>query len=165
MGVEIERKFLVANDDWKQRVTHSARMSQGYLGNTGIASVRIRVAGEQAWINIKSANPGMTRIEFEYSVPVAQGREMLRLSEQPPLEKTRYWVEEGRHTWEVDVFDGANLGLVTAELELQSEQEEFHAPTWLGREVTNEICYYNNQLARRPFSLWEQDQRAERDDK
>ena len=163
MGIEIERKFLVNNDDWKQRVTRSAQMSQGYLGETGKASVRVRVAGEQAWINIKSANPGMTRMEFEYSVAVEEGREMLRLSQQEPLEKTRYWVQEGPHTWEVDVFAGANLGLVTAELELQSEQEAFETPSWLGREVTSEICYYNNQLARHPFSLWDQDKKAERD--
>jgi adenylate cyclase len=163
MGIEIERKFLVTNDEWKQRVTRSAQMRQGYLGNTGKASVRIRVAGEQAWISIKSANPGMTRMEFEYSVPAAEGREMLGLSQQDLLEKTRYWVQEGAHTWEVDVFGGANLGLVTAELELQSEQEAFDTPSWLGREVTGEICYYNNQLARHPFSLWDQDGKAERD--
>jgi len=163
MGIEIERKFLVANDDWKQRVTRSAQMSQGYLGTTGKASVRVRVAGEQAWINIKSANPGMTRMEFEYSVPAAEGREMLDLSQQVPLEKTRYWVQEGSHTWEVDVFSGANQGLLTAELELRSEQEKFDIPSWLGREVTSEICYYNNQLARHPFGLWEKDKKAERD--
>lgn len=161
MGIEIERKFLVANDDWKQRVSRSAQMSQGYLGLTGKASVRIRVAGEQAWINIKSANPGMTRAEYEYPVPAAQGREMLGLSEQDPLEKTRYWVQEGQHTWEVDVFSGANQGLVTAELELRSETEEFETPSWLGREVTSQICYYNNQLARHPFGLWDEDQKKE----
>lgn len=163
MGVEIERKFLVANDGWRERVIRSAEMSQGYLGITGKASVRVRVAGEEAWINIKSANPGMTRDEFEYCVPAPEGRAMLRLSQQEPLEKTRYWVREGGHTWEVDVFAGANQGLVTAELELQSEQEKFDTPSWLGREVTSEICYYNNQLARHPFSLWDKDKKAEPD--
>ena len=160
MGIEIERKFLVANDSWKKHVTRSARFSQGYLGITGKASVRVRVAGEKAWINIKSANPGMTRVEFEYCVPAPEGREMLRLSQQEPLEKTRYWVQEGSHTWEVDVFSGANQGLVTAELELHSEEEQFDRPAWLGREVTSEICYYNNQLARHPFCLWENDKKA-----
>lgn len=155
MATEIERKFLVVSDDWRQRVTRSADMVQGYLGGRGKASIRIRVAGDLAWLNIKSAEAGTTRLEYEYVIPAGEGRAMLaRLSEQPPLEKTRYWIAEGEDTWELDVFHGENAGLVTAELELAHEDQPFARPCWLGREVTDEVRYYNHNLASCPYSRW-----------
>lgn len=155
MGVEVERKFLVANNQWRKRVSRSLNMTQGYLGKAGKASVRVRVAGDQAWLTIKSAAQGMTRLEYEYPVPVAEGREMLsRLTRQAIVAKTRYWVQDGQNTWELDVFQGENEGLVIAELELEREDQEFDRPPWLGPEVTHDARYYNSSLSEHPYSLW-----------
>jgi len=154
MGMEIERKFLVGSEAWRRAVVRQREMSQGYLGGEGKASVRIRIAGEQAWLSVKSVSPGMSRLEFEYPVPLEDARSMLLLCDAPPVVKTRHWVRHGDHTWEVDVFQGANQGLVTAELELQSERQAFDRPDWLGREVTDDARYYNMNLAQFPFTLW-----------
>ena len=155
MGQEIERKFLVANNQWQERVSRSLDMAQGYLGGAGKASVRVRVAGDRAWLTIKSANPGMTRLEYEYPVPVAEGREMLeRLTRQAIVTKTRYWVGDGQNTWELDVFHGDNDGLVTAELELEREDQEFDTPSWIGAEVTHDARYYNSNLSEHPYLHW-----------
>ncbi|MCJ7555485.1 MAG: CYTH domain-containing protein [Gammaproteobacteria bacterium] len=157
MGVEVERKFLVANNQWQERVSRSQEMTQGYLGEEGKASVRVRVAGEQAWLTIKSATQGMTRLEYEYPVPVAEGREILsRLTRHAIVAKTRYWVLNGQNTWELDVFQGENEGLVTAELELAREDQEFDIPSWLGPEVTHDARYYNSSLSRHPYSTWKE---------
>lgn len=155
MGIEIERKFLVVGEQWRDQVYRRSPMAQGYLGGGGAASVRVRLAGSQAWLNVKSANPGMSRLEFEYAIPVADARTMLqRLCDQAAVEKTRYWVRNGESVWEIDVFEGANLGLVTAEIELSHEQQEFERPDWLGPEVTEEARYYNMNLAANPYKLW-----------
>jgi adenylate cyclase len=130
-------------------------MAQGYLGGNGGASVRVRLAGTEAWLNVKSANAGMSRLEFEYPIPVADARTMLQqLCDRPPIEKTRYWVRVGDDDWEIDVFEGANLGLFTAEIELAYEQQEFGRPDWLGLEVTDDARYYNMNLATNPYKLW-----------
>lgn len=155
MGQEIERKFLVANNQWQERVGRSLDMAQGYLDGGGKASVRVRVAGDQAWLTIKSATTGMSRLEYEYPVPLEDGREMLaRLTRHTIVAKTRYWVRDGQNTWELDVFHGANDGLVTAELELEREDQEFDRPPWLGPEVTQDARYYNSHLSEHPYSLW-----------
>jgi len=155
MGQEIERKFLVANNQWQEWVSRSLDMVQGYLAEAGKVSVRVRVAGDQAWLTIKSATQGMTRLEYEYPVPVAEGREMLdRLTRHAIVAKTRYWVQDGQNTWELDVFHGENDGLVTAELELQREDQEFGTPSWLGPEITHDARYYNSNLSEHPYSLW-----------
>ena len=157
MGVEVERKFLVANNQWQERISRSLDMAQGYLGGAGKASVRVRVAGDQAWLTIKSAISGMSRLEYEYPVPVVEGREMLsRLTGHAIVAKTRYWVLDGQNTWEVDVFQGENDGLVTAELELEREDQEFDSPSWLGPEVTHDARYYNSSLSRHPYSTWQE---------
>jgi adenylate cyclase len=156
MGLEIERKFLVVNDSWRTRARQPVEIAQGYLGEGSKASVRIRVAGEQAWLCVKSARSGMTRLEFEYPVPVEDGRTMLRqLTRDGLVEKTRFSVPENSHTWELDVFHGANDGLVIAELELERESEAFHRPEWLGLEVTDDARFYNGYLAKNPYSQWD----------
>lgn len=154
MPQEIERKFLLTNDDWKAEVDRAVRMKQGYLNSAKERTVRIRIAGEQAFLTIKGPVSGVTRPEFEYEVPVSDGLAMMELCEQPVIEKTRYYVKRGLHLWEIDVFTGANEGLVVAEIELASEAEEFERPTWLGEEVSAEVKYYNSSLIELPFSCW-----------
>lgn len=160
MAIEIERKFLVATDDWRRAADSGLRMQQGYLCRPETSSVRVRVAGDEARLNIKSADPGMRRMEFEYPVPVDEAHQMLeRLSVGPVIDKTRYRVAAGDHVWEVDVFHGANDGLVVAEIELASEGSAFQKPSWLGREVTDERRFYNVYLVDHPYREWSSDER------
>ncbi|MDQ1363018.1 MAG: adenylate cyclase, partial [Pseudomonadota bacterium] len=119
MPVEIERKFLLRNDSWRQHIEHSARIRQGYLGVIAKASVRIRVEGDKANINIKSAELAMRRMEYEYGIPLDEANEMLdRLCESAQIDKWRHLVKQGRHVWEIDEFSGDNAGLIVAEIEL-----------------------------------------------
>lgn len=156
MGLEIERKFLLADASWRTQVSHSQRLCQGYLGGDERASVRVRINGEQANLNIKAARAGTSRAEFEYALPLADAREILAsLCREPCIEKTRHWVHYGGHAWEIDEFHGANAGLLVAEIELQSEQEDFARPAWLGAEVTHELRYYNSQLVQQPYCQWQ----------
>lgn len=155
MPVEIERKFLLANDDWRDEVLRSSRIRQGYLGQLDKASVRIRVAGDRANINVKSATLGMRRMEYEYEIPLSEAEEMLdQLCEQPQVDKTRFIVERGSHVWEIDEFYADNAGLTVAEVELNSETEAFEKPVWLGEEVTEDPRYYNVNLIKHPFKNW-----------
>ena len=155
MGIEIERKFLVAGDAWRKQIARSIPMKQGYLSNEGgSASVRVRLEAEQARLNIKAARVGTTRAEYEYEVPPAEAREMLATLCQGLVEKTRHHVAAGRHTFEIDEFHGANAGLVVAEIELDSADEVFERPDWLGREVTDDRRYYNHYLASHPYTRW-----------
>lgn len=155
MPAEIERKFLVVSDAWREHASAGERMRQGYLARAARGSVRVRVCGERAWLNIKSATVGVSRLEYEYPIPVAEGREMLeRLCLDGLIEKTRYYVKHAAHRWEVDVFEGENAGLVVAEIELASESEPFEHPAWLGAEVSHDVRYYNSALAEHPFSRW-----------
>jgi adenylate cyclase len=152
---EIERKFLVVDDSWHSAATGSARYLQGYLANGARSSVRIRIDGDTAWLNIKSATLDIERVEYEYPVPLADGEEMLaRLCEGRLVEKRRWFVPHEGKTWEVDVFEGENEGLVVAEIELDSAEEEFARPAWLGEEVSHDSRYYNVYLARHPYSTW-----------
>jgi len=157
MATEIEHKFLLVNEDWQALVSHSADYKQGYLNSDATSSVRVRIAGKQAWINIKSATLGTLRQEFEYEIPVADANYMLSaLCHKPIIEKTRYFVpaQVGHHVWEIDVFAGENTGLIVAEIELSEQGEEFVKPAWLGKEVTNDVRYYNNQLSKHPYTTW-----------
>jgi adenylate cyclase len=154
MPREIERKFLLKNDDWRTQVSASQPMSQGYLASSGRSSVRVRVAGERAWLNIKSGGLVASRQEFEYPVPVEEARELLALAEGALIEKTRHLVEHGGMTWEIDEFHGENSGLVVAELELDREDQPFTRPPWLGAEVTELRRYYNVCLVEHPYSAW-----------
>lgn len=155
MPVEIERKFLVKNDAWWPQVSHSTRIRQGYFAPIHKASLRVRVEGEKANINIKSATLGIRRMEYEYAIPLAEAEEMLdQLCETPLIEKNRHRVKVGQHTWEIDEFFGDNLGLVVAEIEVGSEDEVFEIPEWLGAEVTEEPKYYNVNLVKHPYKVW-----------
>ena len=155
MATEIERKFLVKNDLWQDAVVSESRMKQGYLTSQGNASVRVRIANDKAFLNIKSATLGIRRLEFEYEIPLADADEMLStVAEQPFIDKTRYHVKHGRHIWELDVFEGENLGLIVAELELESEDESFEVPPWSGEEVSGDPRYYNVSLVKEPYSRW-----------
>lgn len=155
MGMEIERKYLVIRDSWTDCASSGERLVQGYLCADGPASVRVRIEGEKANINIKAAVTGPVRAEYEYAVPLADAQDMLPgLCIAAPVEKTRHRVRHGGHTWEVDVFEGANAGLVVAEIELKTADEAFDTPDWVGREVTNDRNYYNHALALHPFRDW-----------
>lgn len=162
MAVEIERKFLLANDDWRAQISQSRNMKQGYLVDVvtenAKASVRIRLEEESANINIKSADIGITRQEFEYTIPLDEAEEMLRkLCHQPIIEKTRHIVEHGGYTWEIDEFSGDNAGLIVAEIELSSVDEAFPSADWLGEEVSDDARYYNVNLTEHPYKHWDLD--------
>jgi len=155
MGTEIERKFLVVDEGWRAAADGGTRMSQGYLHSGPRVSVRVRVAGDRAWLNIKGATVGVSRAEYEYPIPADEGRRILQeLSAGPLIEKVRYLVEHQGSTWEVDVFEGDNLGLVVAEIELDDETEQFARPPWAGEEVSHDRRYYNASLVEHPCSLW-----------
>ena len=155
MATEIERKFLVRDNSWKEGADAGTLFRQGYLIGSEQASVRIRIEGQQANINIKSATLGIRRSEFEYPIPLADAQTLLDdLCEKPLIEKTRFLVTHAGHLWEVDVFSGDNQGLVVAEVELQHEDEAFEAPAWLGKEVSDDPRYYNVCLVKEPYSKW-----------
>lgn len=155
MGVEIERKFLLRNRDWFARIYSSARIRQGYLANEADVTVRIRTVGNEAWLTIKGPARGMSRPEFEYPIPRADAEQMLaNLCRKPLIEKTRYWLNHGDHTWEIDVFEGDNTGLVVAEVELDTVDEDVELPSWVGKEVTDDPRYLNASLVKRPYRQW-----------
>lgn len=155
MGIEIERKFLVASSAWRQAATAQTRFSQGYLCREPARTVRVRIAGEQAFLTIKGLTTGATRAEFEYPVPLADAQALLAMCEGPVIEKVRHLVPAGAGlVWEVDEFFGDNAGLVVAELELQHEAQAFERPAWLGAEVTDDKRYLNSNLSVRPFLSW-----------
>ena len=158
MGVEIERKFKVADDFRPTGV--GIPMAQGYLSRDPKRTVRIRIAGMQGYLTIKGETHGAARLEYEYEIPAEEARELLALCEQPLVEKTRYRETVAGHVWEVDVFHGANAGLVVAEIELASEAENFPLPTWAGAEVTGEKRYYNSALIAHPYNMWSDAERG-----
>ena len=155
MPQEIERKFLV-KEGFKQFAFTHTRITQGYLSSIPERIVRIRINGEKGFITIKGVSnlSGMSRYEWEKEIPVQEARELLALCEPGVIDKTRYLVQVGKFTFEVDEFYGENEGLVIAEVELSSEEELFEKPDWLGKEVTGDKRYYNSKLAKTPFSKW-----------
>ncbi len=154
MGIEIERKFLVKNDLWKTDSVTGTDFRQGYLSRGGNCSVRVRIEGHEAKLNIKSATLGILRQEFEYSIPIEEARELLDLFCPDTVSKKRYKVGYAGKTWEIDVFEQDNFGLTVAEIELNSTDEKFQLPPWIGNEVTSETRYYNTELARHPYKQW-----------
>jgi adenylate cyclase len=155
MALEIERKYLVKNDNWKLFVESETVMKQAYLSTQGKSSIRVRVAQDKAYLSIKSAIAGIRRSEFEYPIPLADAEQMLaELVEGSVIDKVRYLVRCGAHVWELDVFHGDNAGLVVAELELASEDETFARPEWLGEEVSGDPRYYNASLVKHPYCDW-----------
>jgi adenylate cyclase len=161
VAIEIERKFRVAGDGWRAQVVKSVRMAQGYINDMASlrearqnASVRVRIAGDQAFLNLKSREPGRSRQEFDYPIPVEDAEALLRLCVGGLIDKVRHYIPQDGLTWEVDEFSGDNAGLVVAELELPEVDTTFRLPDWLGREVTDEQRFYNLALAERPYSRW-----------
>ncbi|HJV81541.1 CYTH domain-containing protein [Noviherbaspirillum sp.] len=154
MGIEIERKFLVRDERWKT-LGQGVLLRQGYLSSAADRTVRVRIEGDAATLTIKGRNLGATRTEWEYAIPIADAQALLdSLCERPLIEKRRYRIPLQGMTWEVDEFLGENAGLVVAEIELQSEQQEFAKPDWVGEEVTHDARYFNANLLRHPFCKW-----------
>ncbi|HBR02176.1 MAG TPA: adenylate cyclase [Ruminiclostridium sp.] len=153
MALEIERKFLIKDDGYKKN-SSKILYRQGYLESGGACVVRVRIAGEKAFLTVKGTSKGAVRQEFEYPIPFSDGQEMLKLCEKPLIEKIRYTVFHGGMTWEIDEFLGENEGLVLAEIELLSPDQAFPKPGWLGEEVTGDPRYYNSNLIHEPFKSW-----------
>ena len=154
MAQEIERKFRVANDDWRAMATSSSSLKQGYLSSSAEATVRVRLEDNLGTLTIKSKTKGITRNEFEYAIPAQEAEELLIICSGPLIEKTRYRIPQENHTWEIDVFEGDNDGLIIAEIELTSDEDYFAKPQWLGEEVSGDSRYYNSNLATHPYVNW-----------
>ncbi len=156
MAQEIERKFLVLDDSFKHEAFSNSHIQQGYICSERGRTVRIRIRDERAYITIKgpSLNGGLSRYEFEQEIPLDDARQLMTLCDPGIIDKTRWLVKSGRHTFEVDEFFGENEGLVMAEVELASEDESYEKPAFIGQEVTGDRRYYNSQLRRNPYRLW-----------
>jgi len=156
MAQEIERKFLVTNDSFKTAASKSTRITQGYLSSLPERTVRVRIKGDSGFITIKGIGnaSGASRYEWEKEIPVVEVEELLKICEPGAIDKTRYEVKMGNHTFEVDEFYGENQGLIVAEIELGSEEEQFEQPSWLGEEVTGDVKYYNSMLMKNPYTKW-----------
>lgn len=154
--IEIERKFLVTSDTFKSTASSKHLIAQGYLSSHPERTVRVRIKGESGFLTIKGKGneTGMTRFEWETEISLMEAKPLLLLCEKGVIHKTRYEVQAGKHTFEVDVFEGDNEGLVVAEIELRSEDESFEKPDWLGKEITNDKRYYNAYLSQHPFKDW-----------
>lgn len=155
MKQEIERKFLVSSPAWREAVTQSTRLRQGYLCLDPARTVRVRVSGTQGWLTIKGPGEGSSRTEFEYPLPLNDATDLLdHLCLRPQIDKTRHLVPHGGLTIEVDVFHGDNEGLVMAEVELTVADTHLELPPWIGREVTGDHRYFNAYLSQHPFRTW-----------
>lgn len=153
MATETERKFLVNGDAWRSMGT-STRYRQGYLTSDPTRTVRIRTAGNRAYLTIKGKTQGISRAEYEYEIPRSDAEELLMLCDRPLIEKTRTKIPFNGLVWEVDEFFGENQGLVIAEVELQNEEQAIDLPDWIGAEVSADPRYYNANLAKHPFTRW-----------
>lgn len=155
MAQEIERKFLVKGD-FKPESVKATRITQGYLSSVPERTVRVRIKGDKGYLTIKGigSNSGASRYEWEKEIPVAEIDELLKICEPGVIDKTRFLVPAGSHTFEVDEFYGANEGLIVAEIELTSEDESFLKPAWLGEEVTGDPRFYNSMLMKNPYKNW-----------
>ena len=155
MPLEIERKFLVKGN-YKEYAYAQEEIVQGYLSSVKERTVRVRIKGEKAYITIKgiSNESGISRFEWEKEISINDARELLKLCEPGIIDKSRYYIKSDKHTFEVDEFNGENQGLVMAEIELSSENEQFEKPDWLGEEVTGDLRYYNSSLTKLPYSKW-----------
>lgn len=155
MAIEIERKFLIKSDEWKQLKHSSNHYKQAYFCNTSKVSVRVRVSDDEAWMSFKSATVDISRFEYEYTVPLDEANHMMdQFSEGSVISKIRHFVPIGPHIWEIDVFEGDNQGLVVAEIELSSVDEMFSKPNWVGDEVSDDIRYFNSNLVSYPYKDW-----------
>lgn len=154
MGIEIERKFLLKNDDWRD-LAEGVYYRQAYLNSTRERTVRVRIINDKGFLTIKGVADGATRLEFEYEIPKDECNIMLDdLAEKPVIEKNRYKVDYKGFVWEIDEFFGENRGLIVAELELESEDQKFEIPEWIGKEVTGDPRYFNSNLIHHPYTKW-----------
>ena len=155
MAQEIERKFLVKGD-YKSSTKKETRITQGYLSSVPERTVRVRINGDKGFITIKGIGnaSGASRYEWEKEIPVNEVKELLEICEPGIIDKTRFLVASGKHTFEVDEFYGNNKGLTVAEVELSDENEEFIKPEWLGEEVTGDVKYFNSMLMKNPYKNW-----------
>jgi adenylate cyclase len=155
MGIEIERKYLVDHEQWRQLPKPAgAKLQQGYMVDEPDRTIRLRLADEQAYLTFKSGTTGISRNEYEYEIPVNDAAELFERFVKTRLEKTRYCITYKSKLWEIDVFEGDNEGLIVAEIELESEDEQFELPPWVTIEVSEDDKYYNSCLSVRPFKTW-----------
>ena len=156
MSLEIERKFLLKNKDFKKDASQIKKIKQGYLNSNKNRTVRIRVSDDKGFITIKgkSNQTGTTRFEWEKEIDILEAEQLLLLCEPSIIDKTRFIVKTDKHIYEIDEFYGDNIGLIVAEIELNSENESFEKPIWLGKEVTGDKKYYNSSLSKIPFKNW-----------
>jgi len=153
MAFEIERKFLVLNDAWREGAD-SSRIVQGFLSRDSERIVRVRQRDDEAFLTVKGKGSGIARVEVEVAIPVEEARQLLPLCLSPLIEKTRHRVAWAGHLWEIDEFHGESEGLIIAEVELAAEDEAFERPPWLGREVSDDFRYSNAALSERPWRQW-----------
>ncbi len=154
MGIEIERKFLLTGDEWR-KLAQGVYYRQGYLNSAKERTVRVRTINDKGFLTIKGITVGVTRLEFEYEIPKDECNEMLDdLVEKPVIEKNRYKVDYGGFVWEIDEFLGENQGLIVAEIELESEDQKFEKPEWVGKEVTGDPKFFNSNLMNNPYARW-----------
>ncbi|HIQ28922.1 MAG TPA: CYTH domain-containing protein [Sulfurovum sp.] len=154
MAIEIERKFLI-DKNFLPTLKNGYLIKQGYIQTIDLTTVRVRIRDKEAFLTIKSKNKDTTRLEFEYPIPLKDAHKMLEnLCQTALVEKIRYLIKHEGHTWEVDVFEGLNKGLIVAEIELDSEDEAFVLPKWIAQEVSNDSRYYNSNLITHPYSAW-----------
>ena len=154
MGIEIEKKFLVDKNKLPP-LTSGYSIKQGYIQTVDYTTVRVRIRNKEAFLTIKGKNKGASRLEFEYPIPLLDAKEMLTsLCQNAVVEKTRYLIEYEDHTWELDIFEGTNKGLIVAEIELKSEDETFTLPQWITTDVTDDVRYFNSNLLHAPYSSW-----------
>lgn len=156
MAQEIERKFLVKNNDFKEESFNQTKIVQGFLSTVPERTVRIRIKGDQGFVTVKGIGneSGASRFEWEKEISVQDAIDLLKISEPGVIDKIRFNVKSGNHTFEVDEFYGENKGLIIAEVELDAEDEEFIKPKWLGEEVTGQVKYYNSMLMKNPYKDW-----------
>ncbi|PIE90899.1 MAG: adenylate cyclase [Acidobacteria bacterium] len=153
MGKEIERKFLVKSDTWRE-LARGVHYCQGYLSSVKERTVRVRTIEDKGFLTIKGISTGISRLEYEYPIPVEDARALLNICEKPLIEKSRYKIEHGGLVWEVDEFYGDNAGLILAEVELESEDQAYEKPDWIGEEVSSDPRYYNANLIKEPYTSW-----------
>ena len=156
MALEIERKFLVKDDSYKRMAYHASRIAQGYICSSRGRTVRVRIRDDKGYLTIKgpSDQQGLGRYEWEKEIPLREAQELMKLCEPGMIDKTRYLVRAGKHVFEVDEFYGENEGLTIAEVELESEDESYEKPDFVGDEVTGDVRYYNSFLMKKPFCSW-----------
>ena len=156
MALEIERKFLVKDDSYKRMAYHASRIAQGYICSSRGRTVRVRIREDKGYLTIKgpSDQQGLGRYEWEKEIPLGEAQELMKLCEPGMIDKTRYLVRAGKHVFEVDEFYGENEGLTIAEVELESEDESYEKPDFVGDEVTGDVRYYNSFLMKKPFCSW-----------